>query len=107
MPSPGETALNRAPTPYTVVSRSLLMSLIITFMLEPAKLQMNWARARGTSILRGETAVLATFRLSAMWLLKFRCSPGQGWRRPWSPCDRHVHDQAVKVRRSWPQADVT
>jgi hypothetical protein len=28
------------------------MSLIITFMLEPAKLQMNWARARGTSALR-------------------------------------------------------
>jgi hypothetical protein len=34
-------------TPWTVVSRSVLMSLIITFMLEPAKLQMNWARARG------------------------------------------------------------
>jgi hypothetical protein len=28
------------------------MSLIITFMFEPAKLQMNWARARGTSALR-------------------------------------------------------
>src|SRR3954451_7685717 len=28
-------------TPWTVVSRSSLMSLIITFMLEPAKLQMN------------------------------------------------------------------
>jgi hypothetical protein len=108
-PSPGEIALNRAPTPYTVsptmkqrlrptrsdhllpgiiraamtnknrviavwtpctvVSRSLLMSLIITFMLEPAKLQMNWARARGTSILRGETAVLVTLRSSVMWLL--------------------------------------
>jgi hypothetical protein len=39
-------------TPCTVVSRSLLMSLIITFMFEPAKLQMNWARARGTSALR-------------------------------------------------------
>jgi hypothetical protein len=25
------------------------MSLIITFMLEPAKLQMNWARASGNS----------------------------------------------------------
>ena len=36
-------------TPWTVVSRSVLMSLIITFMLEPAKLQMNWARASGTS----------------------------------------------------------
>ena len=39
-------------TPCTVVSRSLLMSLIITFMFEPAKLQMNWARARGTSARR-------------------------------------------------------
>src|SRR3954470_7691198 len=39
-------------TPWTVVCRSSLMSLIITFMLEPAKLQMNWARARGTSTLR-------------------------------------------------------
>src|SRR5690606_10051908 len=34
--------------------RSSLMSLIITFMFEPAKLQMNWARASGTSILRRE-----------------------------------------------------
>jgi hypothetical protein len=28
-------------TPLTVVSKSSLMSLIITFMFEPAKLQMN------------------------------------------------------------------
>jgi hypothetical protein len=28
--------------------------LIITFMFEPAKLQMNWARASGASILRDE-----------------------------------------------------
>src|SRR5829696_962093 len=28
------------------------MSLIITFMFEPAKLQMNWARASGMSTLR-------------------------------------------------------
>jgi hypothetical protein len=28
-------------TPATVVSRSSVMSLIITFMFEPAKLQMN------------------------------------------------------------------
>src|SRR6266487_2834847 len=39
-------------TPCTVVSKSVLMSLIITFMFEPAKLQMNWARASGTSTLR-------------------------------------------------------
>ena len=36
-------------TPWTVVSRSVLMSVIITFMFEPAKLQMNWASASGTS----------------------------------------------------------
>jgi hypothetical protein len=34
------------------VSRSLLMSLIITFMFEPAKLQMNCAKANGTSTRR-------------------------------------------------------
>src|SRR5215213_10233125 len=38
--------------PWTVVSRSWLMSLIITFMLVPAKLQMNWARASGISTCR-------------------------------------------------------
>ncbi len=31
-------------TPWTVVCRSWLLSLIMTFMFEPAKLQMNWAR---------------------------------------------------------------
>src|SRR6187401_3581772 len=39
-------------TPCTVVSRSSLMSVIITFMFEPAKLQMNCASASGTSICR-------------------------------------------------------
>jgi hypothetical protein len=39
-------------TPCTVVSRSLLMSLIITFMFEPAKLQMNCASASGRSMRR-------------------------------------------------------
>src|SRR5215207_1985508 len=38
-------------TPLTVVFRSSLMSLIITFMFDPAKLQMNWARASGISTL--------------------------------------------------------
>jgi len=38
--------------PWTVVSRSSLMSLIITFMLVPAKLQMNCASASGTSTRR-------------------------------------------------------
>ena len=39
-------------TPWTVVSKSSLMSEIVTFMFEPAKLQMNCARAKGTSIRR-------------------------------------------------------
>src|SRR5215216_5713871 len=43
-------------TPLTVVSRSSLMSLIITFMFEPAKLQMNWASASGARNLPIETA---------------------------------------------------
>jgi hypothetical protein len=30
----------------------------MTFMLEPAKLQMNWARASGISILRSDAAVV-------------------------------------------------
>jgi hypothetical protein len=32
------------------------MLVIITFMLEPAKLQMNWARARGMSTFRSDWA---------------------------------------------------
>jgi hypothetical protein len=45
-----------ACTPCTVVSRSSVMSLIITFMFEPAKLQMNWASASGARKLRRERA---------------------------------------------------
>src|SRR3954454_23007507 len=45
-----------ACTPVTVVSRSFVMSLIITFMFEPAKLQMNWASASGVRNLRRESA---------------------------------------------------
>jgi hypothetical protein len=36
-------------TPWTVVFRSWLMSLIITFMFDPAKLQMNCASASGST----------------------------------------------------------
>ena len=43
-------------TPFTVVSRSSLMSAIITFMFEPAKLQMNCASASGRISLRGDNA---------------------------------------------------
>ena len=39
--------------PCASVSRSLLMSVIITFMFEPAKLQMNCASARGAINARG------------------------------------------------------
>ena len=46
-------------TPLTVVSRSSLMSLIITFMFEPAKLQMNWASASGARNLRRDTTAPA------------------------------------------------
>src|ERR1044071_1926481 len=41
-----------ACTPWTVVFKSLVMSLIITFMFEPAKLQMNCASASGARNLR-------------------------------------------------------
>ena len=53
-------------TPWTVVSRSSLMSLIITFMFEPAKLQMNCARASGTSTLRRDSTGLPPTTPSAM-----------------------------------------
>ena len=41
-------------TPCTVGIQVLAMSVIITFMFEPAKLQMNWASASGRINLRGE-----------------------------------------------------
>src|SRR3954451_19873664 len=43
-----------ACTPVTVVFRSSVMSLIITFMFEPAKLQMNCASASGARKARRE-----------------------------------------------------
>ena len=51
-------------TPFTVVSRSSLMSVIITFMFEPAKLQMNWASARGRINLRGDITARPGIRAS-------------------------------------------
>src|SRR5215217_7517488 len=57
-------------TPWTVVSRSSLMSLIITFMFEPAKLQMNWARASGARNLRREAAEPAGPRSSVTGRLR-------------------------------------
>ena len=52
-------------TPLTVVSRSSLMSVIITFMFEPAKLQMNWASASGR--IRRRAAATERWRTGA-WL---------------------------------------
>src|SRR5947209_3774806 len=43
-------------TPWIVVSRSLLMLLIATFMFEPAKLATNFVSASGARIFRGDTA---------------------------------------------------
>ena len=47
-------------TPLTVVSRSSLMSVIITFMFEPAKLQMNCASASGRISRRAEASGCST-----------------------------------------------
>ncbi len=52
-------------TPITSVFRSLLMSVIITFMFEPAKLQMNCASASGRINLRRDISVLSGTR--AAW----------------------------------------
>jgi len=50
-------------TPFTSVFRSWLMSLIITFMFEPAKLQMNCASASGAMNARGSLTQLAVAML--------------------------------------------
>jgi hypothetical protein len=50
------------------------MSLIMTFMFEPAKLQMNWARASGISILRSDVA--GACRLAALVMTPARRSAG-------------------------------
>src|SRR3954454_16344353 len=49
-------------TPFTSVFRSWLMSLIITFMFEPAKLQMNCASASGAMNARADPTQLAVVR---------------------------------------------
>src|SRR5829696_5298527 len=89
-------------TPWTVVSRSVLMSLIITFMLEPAKLQMNWARARGTSSLRGETVDLARFRSSVMRLPPIHVQPKSGVPTSLLP-PGHLHDRTVQDHKNLPR----
>jgi hypothetical protein len=68
-------------TPWTVVFRSWLMSLIMTFMFEPAKLQMNWARASGSSILRSAAAGSCTAAALVMTLSSRRSRPEMCARR--------------------------
>src|SRR3954453_840953 len=63
-------------TPLTVVSRSSLMSAIITFMFEPAKLQMNCASASGR--IRRRAAATGRSTVGA-WLM------AAGWSVIWSP----------------------
>ena len=66
-------------TPFTSVCRSWLMSLIITFMFEPAKLQMNWASASGARKARGEPT---HFAVAAPSLIGIALTPHRAYVRP-------------------------
>ena len=75
-----------ACTPCTVVSRSSLMSLIITFMFEPAKLQMNCASASGARNLRARDR-RAGRAIPGRWVRGHRLVViivAQGWRMQWA-----------------------
>ena len=52
-------------TPWTVVFKSWLMSVIITFMFEPAKLAMNCANASGINIRRNAGDIIRPLDTSA------------------------------------------
>src|SRR6188472_4350281 len=66
-------------TPATVVPRSALMSLIITFMFEPAKLQMNWASASGSRNRRLDAAASVNCRRLPLVALEARSGlPARG-----------------------------
>src|SRR5215218_10923447 len=54
--------------PVTEVSRSSAIVLIATFMLDPAKLQMNWARANGSTAATA-AFLTASLRVPVMWIL--------------------------------------
>src|SRR6478672_13406591 len=71
-------------TPLTVVSRSSLMSVIITFMFEPAKLQMNCASASGRTNLRAESPGLAVASALVAAAGMAELFIDQGWPTP--PC---------------------
>src|SRR5262249_29250841 len=89
-------------TPFTVVSRSSLMSLIITFMFEPAKLQMNSASASGRvrrrAALRGRSwgSAPAVAELSVIDPILAR-HPGVGTSRQGS--------SGLECRAMWPLLD--
>src|SRR4051794_3912226 len=64
-----------ACTPSTVVSRSCVMSLIITFMFEPAKLQMNCASASGARKRRRAATSIGV----APAVMRAPCSARRAW----------------------------
>src|SRR4051812_13682240 len=64
------------------------MSLIITFMFEPAKLQMNCASASGARNLRRETAALTDADSTLMTPLERKTDRTQ----PWTLCARCGED---------------
>src|SRR5207247_9022765 len=57
-------SVNALWTPFTVVARSSLISVISTFIFEPAKLQMNWASASGRINLLGDITARPEVRTS-------------------------------------------
>ena len=77
-------------TPSTVVFRSWLMSLIMTFMFDPAKLQMNCASANGMSIRRndGASVLVCDGGIASPFTLRLRRrrlgTPCRSWRCPTS-----------------------
>jgi len=74
-------------TPCTVVFRSSLMSVIVTFMFEPAKLQMNWASANGNNARRstGDIRPPLTACDAVTTAAPIRYRDGIGRRRPRLP----------------------
>jgi hypothetical protein len=65
--------------------------LIMTFMFDPAKLQMNWANANGTSIFRSDEAGTFTVAPSVMSM-----------RPPLRPCEPALADKIVGLPRLTP-----
>ena len=74
-------------TPLTVVSRSSLMSLIITFMFEPAKLQMNQTKADMQSTFSNIAVDLGNSVPTGVELLYHLCYGDSGHRHVVEPTD--------------------